>query len=194
MDHPLKGRKQSPEHIAKRMASLGDFRPSGGGRKKNTPEVLWSKVDIRDPDECWPWKGFRNEQGYGRTWIDDKGYYAHRVIFDLQNPGLISLEAPKDRTATGWVRHSCDNPPCCNPKHLLLGTHADNMRDKVERGRSKWFDLSIESPRAKLTAEDVRQIRKQRALGVRRKILADRYGVSESTIKGVISGRHYGDI
>ena len=59
------------------------------GRPENTPDVLWSKVDVRTSEECWPWMGFVSESGYGRTWINDKGYYAHRVIFNLANPGQI---------------------------------------------------------------------------------------------------------
>jgi hypothetical protein len=142
---------------------------------------------------CWPWLGWRNEQGYGRFEIDGKSYYAHRAIFRLANPGVISLNAPKNKFGFGFLRHRCDNPSCCNPIHLEVGTHADNMKDKVNRGRQHIFG-SIESPNAKLTAEDVFFIRLHRRNGVTRKALALLYEVSVSTIKGVTSGRHYSDI
>lgn len=83
-------------------------------------------VDQRGSDECWPWTG-SSVKGYGRFKVT--GYetrHANRVAWAIANgrdPGDL------------LVRHSCDNPPCCNPAHLLLGTHADNARDKVERGR-----------------------------------------------------------
>lgn len=193
--HPLKGRKQSPEHIAKKTKSWLKTRamnPWKAGRPENSPEVLWSKVERRGPDECWPWKGFRNAQGYGRTWIKDKGYYAHRVIFCLANPGVIDLSAPV-RGEWGDVRHSCDNPPCCNPKHLLVGTHQDNMDDKMERGRQVYFK-STESPRARLTEEEVKEIRRLKKEGATINALALLYDVSRSCISHLLYGRSYQDI
>ncbi len=188
--HPLKGKKQSPEHIAKRVASAaGKPRKPGSGRPANTPEILWKKVEKRGPEECWPWIGFKNKQGYGRTWINDIGYYAHRVIFDLANPGIIPLS---NHERTVCVMHTCDNPPCCNPAHLKLGTHQDNMDDKVSKGRQARFG-SVNSPRAKLTAEDVAWIRIQKNYATKR-ALALLYDVSEATISGCLYGRYYQDI
>lgn len=195
--HPLKGRKQSAAHVKKRMDAMRKHEtwPHGAPPKYNANR-LWEKVQVRKPDECWPWLGYRNDQGYGRVWIGGRGYYAHRVIFQLSNPNMIRKSAPKEKDSDQFLRHSCDNPSCCNPSHLLIGTHTDNMRDKVKRGRSKWFDSSVKSPRAKLTEHDVREIRRQfnPENGATRKALALLYDVSVSTIKGVISGRHYSDV
>jgi DNA-binding transcriptional regulator YiaG len=161
-------------------------------RPRNTPEVIWSKVDKRGPDECWPWIGWRNTNGYGRFELFGKAYYAHRAVFSLAYPEVqLDLNAPASKHAHGFIRHKCDNPICCNPAHLELGTHADNMRDKVERGRQKKY-ISTESPRAKLTAEQVHEIRVQPKES--RGMLAMKYGVSIQTIKAVRSGRHYADI
>lgn len=136
----------------------------------------------------------RTERGYGRFEIDDKSYYAHRAIFKLANPrSRIRLQAPKSAKASGFIRHTCDNPRCCNPAHLLVGTHADNARDKVERGRQVHW-TSTGSPRAKLSAEDVFWIRIHRKYGVTRKALALLYDVSVQTIKGCTLGRHYQDV
>ncbi len=188
---PLKGKKQSPEHIAKRMAALkGKPRPTGGGRPANTHEVLWSKVDKCGPDECWPWNGFRNKQGYGRTWIKGVGYYAHRVIFDLANPGIIPLS---NHGISVCVMHDCDNPPCCNPAHLKLGTHLDNMRDKTSKGRSPDF-RGERAPRAKLTSEEVFWIRMQKKNGATLKALALLYDVSRSAISHCLYGLSYQDV
>ena len=105
------------------------------GRPANTADVLWSKVDKRGPDECWPWIGSLTKSGYGRTWINDQGYYAHRVIFDLAHPGQIELRAPADRKANGFLMHLCDNRICCNPAHLKVANLAENNKDCLDKGR-----------------------------------------------------------
>jgi hypothetical protein len=169
-------------------------RKPGSGRPANTAEVLWSKVDKRDPAECWPWRGSLTEAGYGRTWIKGHGYYAHRVIYDLVHPGEITLDAPKDKISYGFVRHTCDNPVCCNPAHLIIGTQADNVQDKVDRGRQNKWGGAIGSPRAKLTEDQVREIRSLKKSGMTIDALRMRYKVSRSTISGCLYGRHYQDI
>ena len=80
---------------------------------------------------CIVWTGARNARGYGRVSTATipnlpKVTYAHRVAYYLATGETPAL-----------LRHTCDNPPCCNPDHLLPGTQQDNMRDAVERGRIK---------------------------------------------------------
>lgn len=90
---------------------------------------FWSKVDVRRPNECWPWQEkSRNEHEYGvfRPTKESGVVKAHRFAWALANGEL---------PGTGKVRHKCDNPPCCNPVHLLRGTQADNIADMHERGR-----------------------------------------------------------
>lgn len=189
--HALKGRKQSPEHVAKRArAMVGKPRPLGSGRPANTPEALWSKVDRRAPDECWEWQGFRNEDGYGRTWIGGKGYYAHRVIFDLANPGKIERTAPRNRFGVGFLRHSCDNPPCCNPRHLLIGSQSQNMGDKIARERGPDFSED-KGPRCKLSMQQARLARQRRALGESARALAEAFGISLASMKALLAGKSY---
>ena len=161
-----------------------------GGRPENTPDVLWSKVDIRGEDECWEWKGFKNHDGYGRTWIKDRGYYAHRVIFNLANPGKINLSAPRATDISGFVLHKCDNPPCCNPAHLYLGTYKDNTRDKAERSRFPDFS-GDKGPRCKLTMEQARQARELRAQGHSVRNLSIQFGISLPSMKSLLRGLSY---
>lgn len=163
-------------------------RKAGSGRPANTPAVLWSKVDKRGPEECWPWTGYRNAQGYGRTWIGNKGYYAHRVIFNLANPGVIALEAPA-WGEFGFLMHTCDNPPCCNPAHLRACTHEENMADASTKGRMA-RPTGAQSYRAKLTEDDVLSILIQKKVATKR-ALAMLYDVSVATVGGVLYGRHY---
>ncbi|MQR99954.1 hypothetical protein GFJ39_12315 [Gluconobacter sp. AC10] len=77
------------------------------------------------------------------------------------------------------VRHTCDNRLCCNPDHLILGTHADNMRDKVERGRSS-------APRPRINALKGQQILKMRAKGATHTKIMDTHNVSLSGLKNFL--------
>jgi len=77
-------------------------------------------------DECWEWNGARNDHGYGRKMSGSKESYTHRLAWTWANGPIPS---------GGHICHSCDNPPCCNPHHLFLGTREDNMRDSVRKGR-----------------------------------------------------------
>jgi len=87
---------------------------------------LWNKVAKTSPDECWPWKAYRNGCGYGTIQCDGRSLLAHRVVYELTvgpiPPGMNVL-------------HSCDNPACCNPDHLWTGTQADNIADMYAKGR-----------------------------------------------------------
>ena len=160
------------------------------GRPANTPEILWSKVDKKGEDDCWNWLGYKNNEGYGRTWINDHGYYAHRVIFNLAFPNTITLNAPESTADSGFLLHTCDNPSCCNPKHLFVGTHADNMADKVAKGRSPDFS-GDKGPRAKLTMTQAREARQLRKDGVSTRELAARFGISLPSMKTLLAGKSY---
>jgi hypothetical protein len=72
-------------------------------------------------------------------------------------------------------RHACDNRRCCNPAHVLDGTHADNRRDAVERGRHQHGETHW---KVKITAVHVAAIRQRRAAGERLRAIADDYGVT----------------
>jgi HNH endonuclease len=166
--------------------------PRPPGKPANTPDVLWSKVDKRGEDECWNWMGYKNEDGYGRVQIKEWSYFAHRVIFNLVNPGIIELNAPKSYDETGFLLHTCDNPSCCNPKHLWVGTHAQNMADKVAKNRQKKFPTDT-GPRCKLTMQQAREARKLRKEGTPTRELARRFGVSLPSMKTLIRGDSYKD-
>lgn len=75
------------------------------------------------------------------------------------------------------VLHSCDNPPCVNPEHLRLGTHADNMADKAAKGRCN-IPRGAANHEAKLSDQDVLDIRAARAKGEQYKAIAQRYGIN----------------
>lgn len=87
-------------------------------------ERIWQKVDRRGIDECWPWIASCDTYGYGVVGIASHLWKAHRAIFLLMTGTLPPV-----------VMHQCDNPPCCNPRHLHAGTKALNNNDKMKKGR-----------------------------------------------------------
>lgn len=137
---------------------------------------FWSKVDIGPPGDCWPYRGGINVRGYGVHYLDNKGHGAHRYAWGLAN----GTPPP----AGAVVRHSCDNRPCCNPAHLILGTQQENVADMVDRLRFS----------RKLTASDVAEIRCRRVAGEKVRSLASDYGVSIATISRAATGRTWGHL
>lgn len=148
-------------------------------------ERFWGRVDRSGgPDACWEWTKGRHRQGYGKIKVDRRHLFAHRVAWELTHgtipDGLLVL-------------HKCDNPPCCNPAHLFLGTHQDNSDDMIAKGRkppsTPPHRRGEDSNGARLTWDDVRAIRAQyvpyRTTAER---LAARYGVGTSTVKRILRG------
>jgi hypothetical protein len=84
---------------------------------------FWDKVDIGSRNECWPWRAF-GHKGYGRYCDGGKKVRAHRYSFFIYNGFYPPV-----------VMHTCDNPPCVNPGHLIDGTQALNAQDMVAKGR-----------------------------------------------------------
>ena len=89
---------------------------------------MLSKIDrSQGPNACWAWTGRVNGGGYGQLKRKGKHLLVHRLMWEHANRCEIPVGM--------YVLHSCDNPRCCNPAHLHLGTPRDNMREAVDRGR-----------------------------------------------------------
>lgn len=105
-----------------------DFRRDRGYHvTMDITERFWSKVNRAGADDCWEWNAGRDWDGYGIFSLNGGKIKAHRMSWQLVH----------DSSVLPWVivRHRCDNPPCCNPAHLVLGTHLDNTADKMAKGR-----------------------------------------------------------
>lgn len=133
--------------------------------------------------ECIIHTGSCNEKGYGYVRHEGRWLRAHRVAYAKAH-GLTYADL--DGLS---IRHTCDNPPCINPEHLLAGSHTDNMQDKVARGRCPNFKGEL-SPCHKLTDQQVADIR-ARATGKRGEqvAFAKEYGVTKQLINMILRGK-----
>ena len=125
---------------------------------------------------CLLWVGCCNSHGYGVLSVNNAQRFAHRLAWEFSHGAI-----PDNRI----VMHKCDVPCCVNVRHLSLGTYADNMADKMNKGRGNILKGS-DQPSAKLTEEDVTRIRSSNERGVR---LAERYGVSQAAISEARRGK-----
>lgn len=121
-------------------------------RNRSLQESIDRITDRRGPDECWPWTGSKNTKGYARLArrlpTGRLRYYAvSRLVWERHN----GLPFPEGLLAC----HSCDNPSCVNPAHIWPGTNAENMRDRVAKGRANTAGLMAA---AKSTAKSIHDL------------------------------------
>ncbi|OUE39401.1 hypothetical protein BZY94_30960 [Burkholderia territorii] len=147
---------------------------------------FFSKVDVRSDEDCWNWIACTDDSGYGLIRIKQKKR-AHRISYEIHNGEL---------TDGAHVLHRCDNRLCVNPKHLFLGTNADNVADKVNKGRqAKGGAIGTRmcgerQGSAKLNSQKVAEIFRLRLLGTTLREIAEIVGVrSEATISDVLNGK-----
>jgi hypothetical protein len=132
----------------------------------NGPSECWGVIQensLRDDRGCLTWLGHVQTKGYGFTM---------RIVWQHFNGAI-----PEGMS----VMHKCDNRRCCEPRHLMLGTNADNILDKTKKGRAG----------KKLTKEDIPVIRKMLANGISQREIAENYGVNPTSIHYIKSGRHW---
>lgn len=142
----------------------------------DTAERFWSKVDRGGPDDCWPWMASTFQDGRGKFWLDGANRVASRVAWELEN-GPITADV---------VRHRCDNPPCCNPAHLVPGTVLENVMDRVTRGRGARGE-AINN--AVLTEDRVVALLARRTEGASYGRLAAEFGVSAGAVRDIVKRR-----
>lgn len=155
----------------------------GIGVNKSIPvkDRIYKFIDKKGEDDCWEFIGCRNSDGYGRIGTTpSKNESAHRIIYKLEKGDI-----PKGNV----VMHTCDNPPCCNPKHLILGTQNDNIQDMVSKQRHV-YNTKENCNFAKLTEKQVIEI-KNKYTGKRgdKVKLAKEYSVVVTTITNILNNK-----
>ena len=157
---------------------------------KDFIESFWSNVKCGTKNSCWNWtRGTNGRYGVahykkGTTW---KRIAAHRAAYEISRKRKI----PSGHGYHGiCICHTCDNPLCCNPKHLFLGTQIENIEDMTKKGRratgNKCSNPGKQNGRAILDEKQVKEIRKLYSYGISQKNLGELFNVARTTIGYIV--------
>ena len=154
----------------------------------STIRKFWALVDISGgPDACWPRRGTHTHEGYARF---QQGDFRMGTLVQWPAHRFAWVATFGEIKGGLYVCHHCDNRPCCNPRHLFLGTQADNMRDKVAKGRQAKerccrhrLVYGDDHPNSVLTEVQRAEIARRLERGERTGMLALEYGVTRQTIR-----------
>lgn len=143
---------------------------------------FWKRIDKSGGDDaCWNWvSNSKNRNGYGVLFVNGSKIFAHRFSFIL----ATGMNITKDQ----YVCHHCDNPACCNPTHLFLGSHSDNMKDAAKKCR-----LPLQISRRKLCIDEVVELKKLSKEGKSIRSLAVKYSLDRKTVRLILTGKTYAE-
>jgi hypothetical protein len=163
--------KRNPKHRRRRVFS------------EDVRIRFWNKVDTSGAGECWPWLGAKKPGGYGNVRIDGTYLVAHRVAFEI----ATNIKIPQGLVAM----HLCDNPSCCNPAHLVLGTQKANVGDMLLKCREYRAGIArgVRNGNAKLTEAEASEIRGLCKEGLSQSHVGKQFGVSQTTISNIINNK-----
>lgn len=156
--------------------------------KRRQKEKIWQMVDKTSGSDhgCWEWRGSKTKEGYGQSRLSVEGtpktYFAHRLIYELTYGVDITGKV---------IRHVCNNPTCVNPKHLRVGDHRLNVRDRVLAKRGA---VGESNGRAVLTELQVSIIKKLLVLGATAYEIEKITAVSERAIANIANGKTWGHV
>jgi len=143
------------------------------GRVRDTEADFWAKMS-KPAIGCWEWSKYCSAAGYGTTTWLSKDWYAHRL-----SHYLMTGEKPE------VVMHTCDNPGCCNPLHLVGGTHADNIRDRDSKGRQH-RPRGIKNSQNKHSDKTILEIRYRCSKGETQVSLAKEFNMSFQHVSDIV--------
>lgn len=159
---PFQGREKTSRFCSRQCNGVGQS-------KERAAKNFWARVQIKGPNDCWPWLGTKKPTGYGTVIINGKTTGAHRLALELSGASFAKEHV---------VSHACDNPSCCNPAHLRATTQAQNVLEACAKGRVK----------VKLSPDDIHRIRNRADGYLKYKEAAALFGVSEATIIAIRRG------
>lgn len=171
----VNARQMCKRHYS-RWIRTGDPENLTNVRQETIEERFWRNVKTTEnPDECWVWTASKPRGGYGAFTFLGTYWMAHRYSWVLHNPDQLLGDKK--------VLHRCDNPPCCNPNHLFLGTTQDNSDDMVAKKRHVFAEGH---PMAKLNWDKVHYVRTVQ--GKTQKEIAEIVGVTQAVVSKIQLG------
>ena len=154
---------------------------------KSKSNKFWKQVNIRLSDQCWPWQGTLQKNGYGDFDFRLRGIRyrcsSHRTSYMLTHNCQIQKGL--------CILHSCDNRRCVNPNHLFIGTQKDNIHDMMNKNRHP-RPSGENSSAAKLTMSDVKAIRQRASDGEKLCDIAEDFPVDRTQISRIVSKKRWG--
>lgn len=135
---------------------------------------------------CWEWQLALDRYGYGKFSYKHRTYKAHRISF------LVFKPEEWDPNPLLHICHTCDNRKCVNPSHLFLGTHIDNIQDRMQKGRKSGARRE-QHGNSKLSEKDVEEIKALAQLGFTDAAIAECFPVGRSAIRKITSGANWSD-
>lgn len=151
---------------------------------------FWSKVNILGENDCWEWLAYRNHKGYG---VFGMGTWKEPVIV-LANRVVLTLELGRQIEDGMEAAHDCNNPPCCNPRHVIESTHFDNCLYRDSLGRLH-PPIGEKNGNSKLTLDKVIEIRELYSVGDRSyRSLGRQFSVSNVLVREIVKQRIWKDV
>jgi hypothetical protein len=145
-------------------------------KRPTTEERFFSRINKNTGTDCWEWLGSFFATGYGQFWFNEKNMKAHRFSYELHKGPIPDGMC---------ILHFCDNRKCCNPDHLSLGSRAENNKDRDNKNRQAKGSMVNT---AKLTEEQIKEIRNKLKLGMKQKEIAKEYDINKSHIFRIKNG------
>jgi len=142
--------------------------------RTKTLEILYAQTTLNERTDCLEWQAAIGSHGYGSTYHNGELYLAHRLAYELAHHVKLNSD--------DFICHTCDNKKCINVDHLFLGDAMANVEDMRSKGRQH----------AKLTEDEVRKIKTLLANGVSQRRIARRFGVNQSAIGHISTGKNWG--